>query len=251
MLNRLRAAVQPSGSGRSDRSRGILGSVNLYVTLVIAFALFAVIELTRTWFGAQHISSNLQVADTRLQPIKRNTEQIQLLYRTSDLTAGILQAAKPLDQQAGRVNRTANDIQANVESIQDTAVTINSRVHDITATARDINVTAGRLLATVESIEDTAGSIESNVRGINSKFAALLPVTQRINGEGFPDPIGVDSIVRNADKVKALAADIDADLDDVLVSVNAVGKHTASILRSLPVTDLDDILTTVPAGAVD
>lgn len=225
MLSRVRAALRPD-----DRGGGL---PRLHLALVLVFVVVAVIELTRIALSAMDVADTAGTIDTRLQPVERNTEQIKRLDRTSTLSGQIMEATRPVEEQAREVEAPVDDIQAGAESVQQTAVAINARVHDITATARDINGTAGELTATVGSIEDTVIAIEGNARGINERFAALLPITEMI--DDGPEPFGVENINENTNVIRALGNDLDADLRNVLTSVRKVDQHAASICRSVVV----------------
>jgi methyl-accepting chemotaxis protein len=222
MLTRLRERLWPP-----DRERGTGRVVPLHLVLVLAFVLLAVIELTRTWFGAMHIAENLAVLDTRLKPVILETDEAERLFTTSQLTGEILEQTEPLPGQLVEVNRTVNDIQANAQDIQRNAVAINADARNILATVAGINTTAEQLLGTVRSIEATAGAIEGNARSINETFAALLPVVELI--DDGPEPFGVRNINQNVNQVIALSQDIEADLSNVLDSVREVDEHAESI----------------------
>ncbi len=222
MLSRIRAALRPD-----DRGGGL---PRLHLVLVLAFVVVAVVELTRIALGAMHIADTEVVIVDELQAIERNTEQIKRLDRTSTLSGEIVEAARPVEGLAREIDQTVDHINAGAESVAQTSLAINDQVHDITALARAINATADELAATVGSIEDTATSIERNARGINERFAALLPVTEVIaNG---PAPFGVNNINKNTDVIIGLAHDLHSGLGNVLTSVREVDEHAASICRS-------------------
>ncbi len=239
-MSRLRDALHPHGGGQRDA-----GIISLYMALVVTFALVAVLELTRTWFGAMSINTNVATVDARLQPIEQNTSQIALLMRTTTTAGKIVESTKPLNQQAGEVNKTVTSINKTARSINDKAVSINDRVRDITATAQEINTTVDQLGGTVGSIEANALSIEGSASSINGSFAELLPVTRQINGEGFPDPIGIDSINDNVDVVIELARDIESDLDAIRGSVINIDQHAESI-DNAPLLELENSLVPLP-----
>ncbi len=226
MLKRMRDVLHSP-----DRSRGL---VYLNLVLVVAFVLVAIIELTRTWFGAMHITDNLAAVNTQARAIARNTTQVQRLDRTVSLTNQIRQQTQPLPRQANQVEATVTDINAQAQHIQATAGDVDHGVRDATTAAEHINATVAQVLATVRSIEGDAGSIQGNATGINHSFAALLPVAQMIN-DG-PMPFGVQNIDRNVDTVITLSHGLDGDLENILAEVNDVDHQATSICHALLVS---------------
>lgn len=210
-----------------DRERGTGRVAPVHLVLVLAFVLLAVIELTRTWFGAMHIAEDLAVLDERLKPVILETDEAERLFITSQLTGEIMAETDPLPEQVVEVQRNVNDIQANAQDIQQIVVEIKADANNILATAREINTTAELLLGTVRSIETTAGAIEANARSINETFAAELQVVQLI--DDAPAPFSIKTINQNVNRIIELSEDIEADLSNVLDSVREVDEHAESI----------------------
>jgi hypothetical protein len=176
---------------RRGNQRGIVG-VNL--VLVIAFALYAVIMLSRTTLAAKQIDDRVRVIVTEVGPgsnVSRldETQKLNTIGKTAE---DILAAARPLSGQA--------------QQIIDVAGSIDNTVSAIFANANEINAT---------------------VKSINATAAALLPVVQTIHGDGSDDNItgGVDLINRQAQA--ALQPDtvpgIRQDLSAVLRHVGTAG----------------------------
>jgi hypothetical protein len=223
MLNRLRHALPrgPHGGGVAAR---------LDLVLVLVFVVFAVVQLTRTVVSAMDIAGSAAAIDTGLEPVERNTAQITLLERTSQLTGEMGDATGALEEQATQVDQSAERIRDGARSIEQDAAAIERGVDDVTALAGDINVTSNQLSDAVVSIERTVTAIESEARGINEHFAALLPVSRMI-AKG-PAPFGVSTINTNVSIVIGLTQDLETDLGNVLVSVDEVDEHAVSICRS-------------------
>jgi hypothetical protein len=223
MLRRLRHALPrgPHGGGAAAR---------LDLVLVLVFVVFAVIQLTRTVVSAMDIADSAAVIDAGLEPVERNTAQITLLDRTSQLTGGIVGATGAVEEQAAQVDQSAERIRVGARSIERAVVAIDGGVDDVTALAGDINVTSNQLSDAVVSIERTVTAIEAEAGGINERFAALLPVSRMI-ARG-PAPFGVNNINRNESIVIGLLQDLEPDLDNVLISVDEVDEHAVSICRS-------------------
>ncbi len=171
-------------------SRGVVG-VNL--VLVIAFALYAVIMLSRTTLAAKQIDDRVRVIVTEVGPgsnVSRldETQKLNTIGKTAE---DILAAARPLSGQA--------------QVIIDTAKSIDNTVSAINANATEINGT---------------------VKSINSTAASLLPTVQNIHGDdGNMDPLrgGVWSINERADIAKPIVAGISDDLGQVFARVGAGG----------------------------
>ena len=172
------------------RRRGERGVVGVNLVLVIAFALYAVIMLSRTTLAAKQIDDRVRVIVTEVGPgsnVSRldETQKLNTIGKTAE---DILAAARPLSGQA--------------QTIINTAKSIDNTVSAINANANEINGT---------------------VKSINSTASALLPVVQQINGDGSLDPItgGVSAINMRADIAKPIVAGISSDLGQV--SVRDVG----------------------------
>ena len=197
--------------------RGIVG-VNL--VLVIAFALYAVIMLSRTTLAAKQIDDRVRVIVTEVGPgsnVSRldETQKLNTIGKTAE---DILAAARPLSGQA--------------QQIIDVAGSIDNTVSAIFANANEINAT---------------------VKSINATAAALLPVVQTIHGDGSDDNItgGVDLINRQAQA--ALQPDtvpgIQQDLNRVLghVGREGTGGHTPQTIH-VHVNSINCALTNPSAG---
>ena len=137
------------------RRRGERGVVGVNLVLVIAFALYAVIMLSRTTLAAKQIDDRVRVIVTEVGPgsnVSRldETQKLNTIGKTAE---DILAAARPLSGQA--------------QTIINTAKSIDNTVSAINANANEINGT---------------------VKSINSTAAALLPVVQQIHGDDSLDP---------------------------------------------------------------
>jgi hypothetical protein len=146
-------------------NRGIVG-VNLALT--IAFALFAVIELSRVVLAAKQIDDRVKIITAEVGP-GSNVSRLDETQKLNDVgrkAEEILAAAKPLSGQA--------------QVIIDTTASIDG---------------------TVSQILSNAGEINGSVRSINSTASALLPVVRTIHGDGTMSPTtgGVEAINRRAD----------------------------------------------------
>ena len=146
-------------------NRGIV-AVNLALT--IAFALFAVIELSRVVLAAKQIDDRVKIITAEVGPGSNvsRLDETQKLNEVGRRAEEILAAAKPLSGQA--------------QVIIDTTASIDS---------------------TVSQILSNAGEINGSVKSINSTASALLPVVRTIHGDGSMSPTtgGVEAINKRAD----------------------------------------------------
>ena len=160
---RLAASLGLNAESRSQR--GIVG-VNL--VLVIAFALYAVIMLSRTTLAAKQIDDRVRVIVTEVGPGSNvsRLDETQKLNTIGQTAEDILRAAQPLSGQAQVIIDTAKSIDNTVSAIQANANEINAVVHSI-------NSTASSLLPVVQTIHTHVNSINC---ALTSPSATLLGV---------------------------------------------------------------------------
>jgi len=137
---------------RPRRLVGQSGVVGANLAIVIAFALFAVIQLTRTTIAAEQIDDRVKVIVGEVGPIDQELNNVPLLDETDRMAADILRAAQPLSGQAGEIITTAQAIDAKVVSILGNATSING-------TVKNINGNLSALQPTVRSINDGVATI--------------------------------------------------------------------------------------------
>ena len=171
---------------------GEQGVVGVNLVLVIAFALYAVIMLSRTTLAAKQIDDRVRVIVTEVGPgsnVSRldETQKLNTIGKTAE---DILTAAKPLSGQAQQIIDTAKSIDNTVSAINANASEINATVHSINATA-----------------------------------SALLPVVANINGDNTYDARtgGVAAIDMRAQNAIPIVGGISSDLGAVFVQVGANG----------------------------
>jgi hypothetical protein len=150
---------------------GQRGVVGINVALVVAFALFAVTELTRVVIAASQIDDRVKVIATEVGPGSNvsRLDETQKLTETGRLAEAILAAAQPLSASAQETVEAARSIDA-------TAGDISVNAGEINGTVRDIDGTAKALLPVVQSID-------GGVEGINRRVQAALPVVGGIQSD--------------------------------------------------------------------
>ena len=190
---------------RRDRGgRGEAGIVAVNLALVIAFALFAVIELSRVALAAKQIKQRVKTITTEVGPGSNvsRLDETAILNTVADRADQILAAAKPLSGQ----------------------------VNDILTAAKSID-------GTVTKINDNAQSINGTAKSINGTFQSLAPVVNNIRGNGGgtidrPTPFptgGVNAINVRVDNAIRSVAGIKGDLDPVNVDVVSINNHVICI----------------------
>ena len=182
------------------RARGEQGIVGFNLALTIAFALFAVIELSRVVLAATQIDDRVKVIITEVGPgsnVSRLDETAKL-DETGRMAEEILAAAKPLSGQA--------------QQIIDAAASID---------------------ATVTKINSNAGEINTTVRSINSQLSALLPVVRNIHGDDTFSATagGVAAINMRAQSALPVVGGIQTDLSraNILGMLVSVDRHAVAV----------------------
>lgn len=160
------------------RLRGQRGIVGLNLALVIAFALFAVIELSRVTLAAKQIDDRVEKITSDVGP-GSNVSQLDETEKLNDIAQkaeDILAAAAPLSGQAQTILDTVKNVDNTVSSILSNAESINGTVNTI-------NSTATALLPVVQSIHGTGGKAGGGVEAINIRVAEAFPPVGGIQGD--------------------------------------------------------------------
>lgn len=207
--------MQPLKRLRGGRDDGVIAT---HMAITVAFALFAVTQLTRTTVSAQEIDMRVTDIVGSVDTIDQETETVAVLDQTGDLTTEILNTAVPLSGQTQQITEAALQIDGNVKDILGSANTINE-------TARSINSTVGSINGNVVDINRSAKAINANVASILGTFQALSPVVNSINN-------GVAGIDMRGDVVIGLTRDIKGDTGNILANVERVRGNARTICNS-------------------
>jgi hypothetical protein len=169
--------------------RGIVG-VNL--TLVIAFALYAVIMLSWTTLSAKQIDDRVRVIVTEVGP----GSNVSRLDETQKLNT--------IGQTAEDIQRAAQNLSGQAQTIIDVSGSIDRTVSGILGNAQEINAT---------------------VKSINSTASALLPVVSNIHGDDTFNARtgGVGAINMRAEEAGPIVGGISKDLELVFGQVGQGG----------------------------
>jgi methyl-accepting chemotaxis protein len=155
------------GGGGRRRMRGQAGVVGANLAITLAFALFAVIQLTRTTLAAEQIDDRVDTIVSDVGSIDDDLVNVPKLDETNRIAKQIRAAAAPLSAQAGEILTAARSIDG-----------------------------------TVSNILSNAGSINGTVKGIRSNLGALQPVVRSIN-DGVATINGqADNVIRDVRNIK-------------------------------------------------
>ncbi len=179
--------------------RGQTGIVGLNLALTIAFALFAVIQLSRVTLAAKQIDDRVEQITTDVGP-GSNVSQLDETAKLNDVAQkaeDILKAAQPLSGQA--------------QTILDTV--------------KSVDATASNILTNAEAINGTA-------QGINSRLVELLPVVNSIRGSGGKGGGGVEAINIRAQEAFGPVGGIRDDLGATLGGAQSIRTNAAQICAS-------------------
>lgn len=187
------------------RSPRELGQAGIALIIVIAWALTAVVMLTRTLISAQQIDRRVDSITNSLAEVADETALVAELQKTEVTSAAILEAASPLTGMLGEVDVLAQNIDAttkrispNATSIDQTVVSINGHVGNILATARSIDNTlvtatnqATGIRTSVDGIRDDTRTIQIHTNGTNGIRAhtCRIPLSGCASGGTDPGPI--------------------------------------------------------------
>ncbi len=216
---RLGRLLDPQRRREADES----GIVAVNLALTIAFALFAVIELSRVTLAAKQIKQRVKTITTEVGPGSNvsRLDETKILDTVADRANQILAAAKPLSGQA----------------------------NDILTQTKSIDATGSKILSNAQEINGT-------VKSINGTFQSLAPVVNNIRGDGggdasspSPAPIGgVNAINVRVDNILGSVSGIRSDLDQVRTDVGpgpgSIDFHAGDIdtFANNPTTNLPGVL---------
>ena len=208
-----------------SKRRNESGIVAVNLALVIAFALFAVIELSRVTLAAKQIKQRVKTITTEVGPGSNvsRLDETRILDTVADRADQILAAAKSLSGQA-------NDVLTQTKSIDATGSQILTNAQEINGTARSINGTFQSLAPVVNNIRGTPGSLDNHP-------SPDIAGTTGIN-------IRVDNILRS---VSGIHDDLDIVQRGVGPGPNSIDFHAGDIatFANQPLADLPGVVTSV------
>ncbi len=224
--------------------RGFTFTSVIVLVIVVAVVGVAAVLLARTVQEAQSINAKAQNIATNGRGINESTDAVVQLNRTNDLAGSILDSARPLDTQLGRIvatakgidslassiNAKAGSINSTAVSINDTAGAINTSAGEINSAAESINSSAGAVNSTAGEINQSAGSIDTSAGAINTSAGRINTSAGEINATARGIEDEATSILRTARLVDTDVRLINQNLDVSLALVTAVKEDTGNIL---------------------
>jgi methyl-accepting chemotaxis protein len=162
-----------------------LGQAGIALIIVIAWALTAVVMLTRTLISAQAIDKKVDSITNSLGEVHDETALVAELQKTEKTSAAILTAAKPLTGMLGHVDEVAKNIDVTAKSINPNAKAINATVVSINGHVVNILSTARAIEQTLVTATNQATSIKNSVNSIKGDSAEIQRQTSSDEGIRF------------------------------------------------------------------
>jgi len=191
------------------------GLPQVVLTILIAWALTAVLLLTGTLINAREIDRRVLYIDSQLSPINASTADIALAGKTVGISHNILIAAAPLNAGFVKINNSVIDINNTVQTILSTAQKINTKVKGIGATVAPIH-------STVLSINnDVTGSITPKLNTVGGDVGTIHSTVVSIQSRA-------SSILGTARNIQSLLVTINGDIDSVNSAVSGTNDNIKS-----------------------
>lgn len=159
---------------RRLRAAGEAGVVGANLVVTLAFALFAVIQLTRTTIAAEQIDDRVEVITADVGQIDDELVNVPKLDETNRIAKEILSAAQPLSGRADEILTAARSIDGTVSQILGNATSING---------------------TVKGIRGNLGALQPVVRSINDGVAAINGRVDRVIGLVAGIKVDLDNVL--------------------------------------------------------
>lgn len=156
------------------RMRGQAGVVGANLAITLAFALFAVIQLTRTTLAAEQIDDRVETIVSDVGSIDEDLVNVPKLDETNRIAKQIRAAAAPLSAQADEILVTARSIDATVSGILANAGSINGTVRGIRGNLSTLQPVVRSINDGVETINGQADNVIRDVRNIKTDLANVL-----------------------------------------------------------------------------
>ena len=167
---------------RGERDEAGIVAVNL--VLVIAFALFAVIMLTRTTVAASSIDDRVKKIRSEVGTVDEELSNVPQLDQTAATAAEIDSTTRNLSRQAGEIvtaaqsiDRTVSAILSNATSINGTVGSIQSSLGGVQSVVRPIDAGVAAINARVATIRRSVGGIRSDTVGVLGEVGPGSPFT--------------------------------------------------------------------------
>jgi methyl-accepting chemotaxis protein len=216
--------------------RGFTFTSVIVLVIVVAVVGVAAVLLARTVQEAQAINAKAQNIATTGRGINEATDSVVQLNRTNDLAESILDSARPLDTQLGRIVSTATGIDNRAASINSKAGSINATAGSINSTAGSINTTAGEINTSAGQINGAAGAINSSAGSINSTAGAINSSAGSIDSSAGAINSSARAIDTSAGEINDSAVSIDSVAGSILGTAREIDTDVRLINQNLDVT---------------
>jgi len=163
------------------RDEGGIVAVNL--VLFLGFALYAVVQLTRTTLAAQQIDERVTVITREVAPIDQNLDEVPKLDQTNETAGRIRVAAQNLSAEAGNIITAATSINGTVDDINRNAETINGTVKQIAGNVGSISGSVRTIGGNATTLNNTVGGIRQNIVDINRRVDVIINLAGAIRGD--------------------------------------------------------------------
>jgi methyl-accepting chemotaxis protein len=180
---------------RRREDEGGIVAVNL--VLFLGFALYAVVQLTRTTLAAQQIDERVVVITRDVggpAGIDQNLDEVPKLDLTNETAAKIRVAAENLSAEAGNIITAAQSINGTVSDINANADTINGTVKAIAGNVNSISGSVRTIGGNATTLTNTVTDIRGGVADINKRVMIVIDLASAIRG----DLSNVNSVVGNS-----------------------------------------------------
>ena len=159
------------------------GIVAVNLVLVLGFALYAVVQLTRTTIAAQQIDERVVVITKEVGPIDQNLNEVPKLDLTNETAAKIRAAADPLTGEAQNIIDAAKSIDGTVDGINANAEAINGTVKQIAGNVNSIAGSVRPIGSNINALNSEVNQIRSGVAGINQRVMIVIDLATAIRGD--------------------------------------------------------------------
>lgn len=193
-------------------------AVRVNLAIVLAFALVAVLMLTRTLVSAVRIDDDVDAAiNPQLTAIGTDTLHLPVLDETTELVRAIDVAAEPLHPSLANSAKLNGDVAATLHDIRDNTVSIGDSVAGIDGSVTRIRAALTDLDPVVAAIRAQTGDITrdlASVEGITGGLTGSVDAIEHLLGDTADD---VARIGERVDRVRTTLRGIDghvANVDD-------------------------------------
>lgn len=159
------------------------GIVAINLVLFLGFALYAVVQLTRTTIAAQQIDERVVVITKEVGPIDQNLNEVPKLDLTNETAAKIRVAADPLTGEAQNIINAAQSINGTVTDINNNANAINNTVKGIAGSVGSISGSVRTIGGNATTLTGTVNDIRADVAAINRRVMTVIGLAQPIAGD--------------------------------------------------------------------